>query len=161
MIATNETYVINDISRIFIYTSIWESFATDMKLSSYTALFFSLPILFYCVYCFIAKSLYENEKKIAKILFLSSIILSCIAIAVTYFLILPRVINFFIVDANTFAKPMLKISEYVSTLFCLMLSIITVFHLPLVLIGLVKFKVLSKKALSKNRRIAIVVIFII
>ncbi len=145
----------------FIYTTIWESFATDITLSLYTSLFLSLPILFGCVYRFISKSLYPNEKLMAKILFLSSTILSYIAVAVTYFFILPRAINFFITDTGTYVKPMLKISEYVSTFFHLMLGVAIVFHVPLILISLAKLKVLPKKALSKNRRVAIIAIFIV
>lgn len=146
---------------IFIYTNIWESFLTDLSLACNAAFIVSFPILLFCIYKFVAPSLYKNEKKMLAALLILGIMLAVIAISVLYFLILPRAIEFLVAQSNNISKPMLRISEYVSTFFHLIIGFVIVFQIPLVLFGLVKLGIMSTNFMSKYRKIAIVIIFII
>lgn len=145
----------------FIYTNIWESFLTDLSLSCNAAFIMSFPILLFCIYKFVAPSLYKNEKKMLATLLILGIMLAVIAISVLYFLILPRAVEFLIAQSNSISKPMFRISEYVSTFFHLIIGFVIVFQIPLALFGLAKLGIMSTNFMSKYRKIAIVIIFII
>lgn len=152
---------INISENTFIYTNIWESFLTDLSLACNTAFIISFPILLFCIYRFVAPSLYKNEKKMLAILMILGVILAVIAISVLYFLILPRAVEFLVAQNNNISKPMFRISEYVSTFFHLIIGFVIVFQIPLVLFGLAKLGIISTNFMSKYRKIAIVIIFII
>ena len=145
----------------FIYTNIWESFLTDLSLACNTAFISAFPVLLFCIYKFVAPSLYKNEKKMLTILLVLGIMLAIIAISVLYFLILPRAVEFLIAQSNNISKPMFRISEYVSTFFHLIIGFVIVFQIPLVLFGLAKLGIMSTNFMSKYRKIAIVIIFIV
>jgi len=53
----------NNLNRKIIYTSPAEAFITYLKLSFYSALFFSMPIFISQIYLFLSPALYKNEKK--------------------------------------------------------------------------------------------------
>ena len=152
---------INISENAFIYTNIWESFLTDLSLACNTAFIVSFPILLFCIYKFVAPSLYKNEKKMLATLLVLGIMLAVIAISVLYFLILPHAVEFLVAQSNNISKPMLRISEYVSTFFHLIIGFVIVFQIPLVLFGLAKLGIISTNFMSKYRKIAIVIIFII
>lgn len=147
-------------TNIFIYTSIFESFTTDLMLSIYTALFLSLPIIYVLIYRFISKSLYKKEKRVVLPLFIISFSLVIIAIIINYKILFPRIINFFL-QITTIAKPMLKISDYVITFFSLTTILCLILQFPIILVVLKKFGFINNNILVKNRKIAIVVMFII
>ena len=148
-------------NELFIYTSILESFLADIAVSFYSAFLCSIPMLFLCGYLFFAKSMYPNEKRITKVILISSLILGSLAICFSYYVIFPRAINFLITSSDNISKPLLKIGDYVSTFFHFILGFAIVFQIPLLLFGLAKFGIILPDALKRNRKIAIVIIFII
>ena len=150
-----------NINELFVYASILESFLADITISFYSAFLFSIPMLFLCGYLFFAKSMYPNEKCITKIILISSLILGLIAICFSYYIIFPRAISFLMTNGSDISKPMLKIGDYVSTFFHFIFGFAIVFQMPLMLFGLAKFGIILPDALQRNRKIAIVVIFII
>ena len=151
-----------DIKINFIYTTIIENFNTDITISFYFALLFSLPILLFCIYKFYAKSLFKNEKIFFIKIILISLTMTYLSVLISYFFILPRAINFFIIEnIKDNIKPMLKISDYITTCFHSLFWIIIIFHFPLFLFSLVKFKIIKKNFLSKNRKISLVIIFVV
>ena len=149
------------LAEIFIYTSLFESFVTDIFICCYSSCLLSLPVLAVCVYLFLRKSLFDNEKRILKRLLFCSGLLACFATVTTYYFVFPRAVVFFLDIKDTIAVPMLKISDYVSTFFHIIFGVILVFQLPIVMVGLVRFGVIKPSFLTENRRIAIVVIFIV
>ena len=145
---------------LFVYTSIFESFMADMSLSLYSSIMLSFPILLICIYWFLAKSLYQNEKKTLLCMLFLSLLLSTAAALTVYRFLLPHFIQFFMLDVNN-ASPMLKIGDYVSTFFHLIFIIALIFQFPIILPLLVRFGLIKNNALSKNRKIAILIILII
>lgn len=146
-------------NNIFIYSGIMEAFLSDILLSVYIAFLLSIPILLFCVYKFISPSLYYNEKKTTILFMLFGIMMLVLSFIIMYFLILPRAFIFFI-TYNSIAKPMLKISNYISTFFGFIFAFGISFQLPLILFILIKLKIFSYKTLSKYRKNVIVAIFI-
>ena len=149
-----------NIEQLFIYTSIWENFTADIWLCLYFSLLFALPVLMVLLYRFIAKSLYHDEKVIVRTMFIVSFGLTIIAVSFCYFFLIPKAFEFFL-SMHTIAKPMLKISDYISMIFHIIFGVGLAFQFPLLLILMTKFGLVEKNCLSKNRKIAIIIIFIV
>ncbi len=145
---------------LFVYTSIFDSFAADLLLSFYSAILLSLPIFLICIYWFFKKSLYSFEKKILIILLCFSTILMIISNLIVYYFLLPHFIKFFAFDVNN-ATPMFKINDYIGTFFYLIFSVNLFLQFPIILFILTKFGFLKKNILTKYRKLSIVIIFII
>ena len=154
----NSPISIND---LFIYTNILEAFFSDLTISLYFSIFFSIPIIFFCVYKFISPSLYKNEKNIAIKFIICSILLFYLSSAFMYFIIFPRAIHFLVLQQHYIAKPMLKIGEYIQTFFSFMFVFAISGQTPLVLVILAKLNIISQKSLTKHRKFIIVTIFIL
>ena len=152
---------LNIVNINFIYTSIFESFNTDISLCLYSSFIICFPILLFCIYKFVSPSLYRNEKRVFIKLISFCLILCLLATFFMYKIIFPRALHFFLKNNSTFIEPMLKISEYVYIFFHLIILICIIFQLPIIFYCLVKFNIVNKNFLSKNRRISIVLIFII
>jgi sec-independent protein translocase protein TatC len=151
-----------------IYTSPTEAFTTYLKLSFYSALFFSFPIFFLQLYLFLSPALYKNEKKnILKIFFFITFLFLFGAIFAYYF-ILPLALKFFasfgnqgFADLENFSLQLqIKISEYLSFVLNLIFGFGIAFISPILLLFFLKVGLLSIDDLRKKRRYWIVIIFI-
>ena len=154
----NSSISIND---LFIYTNILEAFFSDLTISLYFSIFFSIPIIFFCIYKFISPSLYKNEKNISIKFIICSILLFYLSSVFMYFIIFPRAIHFFVLQQHYIAKPMLKIGEYIQTFFSFIFVFAISSQTPLVLVVLAKLNIISQKSLTKHRKLIIIAIFIL
>jgi len=158
----------NNQNRRLIYTSPAEAFATYLKLSLSSALFFSAPIFITQIYLFLAPALYKNEKKnVLKIFFFAPFLFLCGAIFAYYF-VLPATLKFFAsfenqgLAASTLPIQLeTKISEYLSFVANLFFAFGVAFQLPILLLFLIRLDFLSVNDLKKRRRYWIVIIFVI
>lgn len=154
-------------NRRLIYTNPTEAFFTYIKLSFYSALFFSFPIFLSQIYFFIAPGLYKNEKKnILLVLFFCPFLFLSGAFLVYYF-ILPLALQFFIgfeIQDSLNSLPIhleTRISEYLNLVIKLLFGFGIAFQLPILLLFFIKVGVLSYDDLKSKRRYWILAIFII
>ncbi len=150
-----------------IYTNLTEAFLTYVKLSLFCSIICTFPFLALQFYLFIAPALYKKEKKfILAILFFCPLLFFLGALMV-YQVILPLAFKFFLGfqslnPQNGFPIELeAKISEYLDLIIQLIFAFGLAFQLPIILIFLVKFGVLSVATLKKNRKYFVVIIFII
>ena len=153
--------------RRLIYTSPGEAFTTYIKLSFYSSIFFSFPFFVFQAYHFLSPGLYKNEKKnILSILLLCPSLFLFGAILAYYF-ILPIALSFFAsfeVHNSLTSLPIqleARISEYLNMVINLILGFGIAFQLPILLIFLIRFGIMSPEDLKSKRRYWIVAIFII
>lgn len=163
-----ENYFIkHNLNREIIYTGLAEAFFTYIKLSFYVALFLSFPVIIWQIYQFIAPGLTTSEKQFVLPLFIIAPILLTIGAVLVYYLVLPTVFDFFLsfekgkTSSNLPIILEARVSEYLSLCLTIMLAFGLAFQLPVILVVLVKLGLSNSKALTKYRRLAIVVIFII
>ncbi|WP_396588425.1 twin-arginine translocase subunit TatC [Bermanella sp. R86510] len=78
-----------------IATGVASPFLVPFKLALFAAVFISIPFILHQVWAFISPGLYQNEKRFAIPLLLSSIILFYTGVAFAYFIVLPIVFGFF------------------------------------------------------------------
>ncbi|TRZ74250.1 MAG: twin-arginine translocase subunit TatC, partial [Deltaproteobacteria bacterium] len=143
-----------------IYTSLPEAFFNYMKISFYASLFLISPYILYQLWKFISPGLYKSEKKYMFPFVISSTILFICGILFGYYLALPPAFSFFVEFSSDFLKPMFSMREYLSLSLKLLLAFGVSFELPVVIFFLARIGVVNSKMLSRNRRYAILIIFI-
>jgi len=144
-----------------IFTNLVEPFVTAVKVSLYTALFASLPIILYQLWKFIAPGLYDNEKKMALPFVVFGTLMFYIGAAFAYFIVFPIGFKVLITFGGDNFTAMLKISEYVSVALKIMIGFGIAFELPVLSYFLAKLSLITDKTLKEFFRYAVVIIFIV
>ena len=144
-----------------IYTSPAGAFFTYMKVALVASLFGTSPISFYQVWAFIAPGLYKEEKRaVLPLAFFSSIFFVAGA-AFCFFTVFPIAFKFFMGFATDTIVPMISVEEYLGFALKLLIAFGVVFEMPLFAYFLSRFGILSPDFMRRQRRYAILFIFII
>jgi len=143
-----------------IYTSLPEAFFNYLKISFFAGLVVASPYILYQIWRFISPGLYSSEKKYVLPFVLSSTFLFAGGVLFGYFIALPPAFRFFLEFSTDFLKPMLTIREYLSLSIKLLLAFGIVFEIPVFIFFLAKIGVVNSKMLAKQRKYAILLIFI-
>ena len=144
-----------------IYTSPAGAFFTYMKVALVASLFGTSPISFYQVWAFIAPGLYKEEKRaVLPLAFFSSIFFVAGA-AFCFFTVFPIAFKFFMGFATDTIVPMISVEEYLGFALKLLIAFGVVFEMPLFAYFLSRFGILSPDFMRRQRRYAILLIFIV
>ncbi len=144
-----------------IYTGLPEAFFTYMKLAFLCGILLASPVILYQFWMFVAPGLYTTEKRmVAPILILSTVFFLGGSFF-GYFVVFPVGFRFFLGFATDSISPLLSMREYLSFASLFLFAFGLVFELPLVLIFLAKLGIVSVEFLQKNRKYAILLIFIV
>lgn len=144
-----------------IYTSPAGAFFTYMKVALVASLFGTSPISFYQVWAFIAPGLYKEEKRaVLPLAFFSSIFFIAGA-AFCFFMVFPIAFKFFMGFATDTIVPMISVEEYLGFALKLLIAFGVVFEMPLFAYFLSRFGILSPDFMRRQRRYAILLIFIV
>ena len=144
-----------------IATDITSTFVAPFKLVFFVTILVLIPFVFLRVYYFLQDALYVKEKKAIFFFLLMSTLLFYLGVLAGYLYILPMVLNFFVGIAPDAVTPMTDIHQYL--IFCIKFFMILglVFQLPLLIVILIYFNVISLETLSNKRAYAIVISFFI
>jgi sec-independent protein translocase protein TatC len=149
----------------FIYTKLTEAFITECKVAIVFGIFFSLPVIFYQIYMFLAPGLYKNERRAVVPYLFFSPLLFLLGLILVYCVVMPISWRFFLsFQDNNVIMPLnleAKISEYIELVTELFLAFGLAFQLPIITNLLVKFQLVSINSLCRARRYVIVLIFIL
>ncbi|MCM8800882.1 MAG: twin-arginine translocase subunit TatC [Candidatus Omnitrophica bacterium] len=143
-----------------VFISPFEAFWIRIKLSFFLGLILSLPFVLFQIWNFIQKGLLPREKRFILPLTISSLFLFYLGGLFAYFLILPVGMKFLLSYGSETLVPMISVSRYLSFLLCLVFSFGLIFELPLVVGFLTSFGILKSDGLKRNRKVAILGIFI-
>ncbi|MGO8815357.1 MAG: twin-arginine translocase subunit TatC [Terriglobia bacterium] len=143
-----------------VYTNPVDPFNLYIKLSIMGGIFLASPFVLYQLWMFISPGLYRNEKKYIWpfVLMTSGLFMSGGFFA--YKLALPKVFRFLLEFASQFT-PMVTINEYWDLAITLVVSVGLVFELPVVILLLSIFGIVTPKFLLKNFRYAVLVTAVI
>lgn len=159
-----------------IFTKITEAFTAYLKLSFIFGLFLSAPFILSQIWLFISPALLKNEKRPIFWLSISAFILFILGSIFAYFVIIPITFDFFTgfqkiaENSNSEITSMLskisivmepKISDYISIVQSFLIAFGIAFQLPIFLIAMVKFGLISVESLKNNRKYAFLFAFII
>ncbi|TMK84641.1 MAG: twin-arginine translocase subunit TatC [Actinobacteria bacterium] len=147
-------------SKIQVYVGgIATGFILRMKTSAFAGLIFALPIILYQLWRFVTPGLEPRERKFAIPFVVSAVGLFVLGGYIA-FLILPLGIHWLLGFVAP-AQPLIQLTEYMSFVFLLILAFGISFEFPLLLVSLAGVGILSSRQLSKARRAAILIAFII
>jgi len=143
-----------------IFTSVAEAFFTYMKVAFIAGLILASPFVLYQIWAFVAPGLYRNEKRYAvPFVFLGSLFFA-MGILFGYFVAIPFGFKFLLGYATDFIKPMPSMKEYLSFSIKFLLAFGLVFEFPVVLLLLARMGVIDAKTLARQRKYAILLIFV-
>lgn len=137
-----------------------EAFIEYCKLAFFIGLFFASPVVLYQLWAFVSAGLREGERRTVLFALPFSVTLFLAGAAFSFFFVIPWALRFLIDFAGPNVYPILSISRYLSFVIMLLVSFGIVFELPVAVMILSKIGIISPSFLSRNRKFAVVVIFI-
>lgn len=144
-----------------IATDVTSPFLTPFKLTLYTAVFISIPVILYQVWAFVAPALYRREKRLALPLFVSSVVLFYAGMAFAYFVVFPLVFGFFTSVAPESVAVMTDIHSYLEFVIKLFFAFGLAFEIPVATVIMVAAGVISPRSLAHKRPYVIVGCFVL
>lgn len=137
-----------------------EGFFTELKLSLMAAVFFGMPYILYQLWKFVAPGLYAHEKKYMFSFVLVSSLLFFLGAGFAYYIVFPFGFKFFLNYAKGDVIASLSLQWYLSFVVRLILGFGIIFELPVFVLFLSKMGLITADFMRKNRRYAIVILFI-
>jgi len=131
-------------------------FLTPFKLALLLALILAIPVVLYQLWAFVAPALYREEKKLARPLLYTSVVLFYTGCAFAYFVVFPLVFGFFTRVAPEGVTVMTDISKYLDFVITLFLAFGITFEVPIATIILVATGMTTIDQLKKMRAYVLV-----
>lgn len=144
-----------------IYTKIMEPIIIKLEMALFMGMVIALPFVFYFVWSFISPGLYANEKKAILPLVYGATFCFFIGASIAYFVIIPFMLSFIKSFMTPDVEPLITIGNFIGNLLKFTVLFGVLFELPLVSFVLAKIGILKHTWMSKYRKYAIIVIFII
>jgi sec-independent protein translocase protein TatC len=141
---------------------ITDSITVSFSLAFYAGIVLSFPLLLYFLAEFVLPALTAVEKKFLLPAILVSFGLFLLGVLVCYFWLLPKTILFFFRDTQSLGwAPTWTVQQYYSFVTRFTMGFGLSFELPVVVLALVKFGLVTYKFMARTRPYAVVVIFIL
>ena len=152
-------------NRRLIYTALYETFFTYVKVGMFGALCLAFPFIAAQVWMFVAPGLYRQERRAFLPFLAATPIMFLIGAGFVYYLMMPVAIRFFLGFETPGGEGTLpieleaKVAEYLSFVMALILAFGLCFQLPVLLTLMGRVGLVSSDQLKKGRRYAVVGIF--
>ena len=137
-----------------------EVFFTYMEIALYAGILFTLPVLLYEVWAFVAPALWPEERRAVLVILPTAVILFYVGLIFAYYLVIPAAVIFFMGFATQTLQPMFSLESYLSFILALTLPFGFIFELPLIVVFLAKIGLVTGDFLKGKRKILIVIAFI-
>jgi len=137
-----------------------EAFSNRLRISLIAGLVFSLPVIFYQLWRFVAPGLYVNERKYIVPFVLAFAFFFFAGAVFGYKFIFPTTLAFFASFSGTEVPALVSQASYLSFAFWMFVAFGVVFETPLVIVLLARFGIVDARALARRRKVALLVAFI-
>jgi sec-independent protein translocase protein TatC len=156
-------YLIDHVLKIKpIFTTPTEAFWTYMKVAMILGLFIAMPVLLWNVWGFVAPGLHKHERKYAAPFVIIGSLLFLMGGAFALLVVVPFAVQFLVnFGLQQGLQAMLSISSSIDFILKFTLAFGLVFELPVVLTLLSMLGIVTPQFLSKNRKYAILINFVI
>jgi len=145
----------------FIFLAPTEVFTAYLRISTLAGFIISLPFILFQLGLFLKPAISPDKRKTISAWLAMSLLLSISGIVFSYFLALPFALKFLVNFARGAAVPMMSIGRYFSFAAALLLIGAAVFQIPVIMGLLSNIGVSNAQFFNRNRKYAIVGIFII
>jgi sec-independent protein translocase protein TatC len=147
--------------RRLVYTHPVDVFSIIMQTAIIVGVVLALPVIIYQVWAFLSPALYRKEKRIAIPVILGAVGLFVAGAALAWYFVLPMTLQFLsALGADTFDQ-MITVSEYFGFVTSMVLAMGAVFELPIAILLLSAFGLVTPKFLAKYRRHAILASYLV
>lgn len=144
-----------------IATGVLSPFLTPFKMVFILGLIISMPFILYQIWAFIAPGLYKNEKRIARPLLFSSIVLFYLGCLFAYFVIFPILFQFIPAISPVGVNYMPDINSYLDIVVRLFFAFGLAFEVPIAVILMILLGVTTPEKLANSRPYVIVGVFVV
>ena len=151
-----------------LYFAPLEFFFTRVRLAALGAVAIAFPVVAYEIYKFVAPGLYKRERAAALPFLAAMPILFTTGAALVYFVLMPFVMRFAVGmeqdagEGSGVSRELLtRVGDYLSLMTTLIMAFGFAFQLPVFLTLLARAGLMTSGFLTRNRKVAIVVIFIV
>jgi len=138
-----------------IATQVASPFLTPFKMAMVGAIFLAMP------WAFIAPGLYQQEKRFAIPMLISSIILFYAGVAFAYFVVFPLMFGFFTAVAPEGVEVMTDINSYLNFVIALFFAFGMAFEVPIATVLVVWAGITTPEALGKKRAYVLIGAFVL
>jgi sec-independent protein translocase protein TatC len=148
--------------RVMRALGITDSIVISFHLAFYAGIVLSFPLLLYFLAEFVLPALTAVEKRFLLPAIFVSFALFLLGVLVCYFWLLPKTILFFFRDTQSLGwAPTWTVQQYYSFATRFTIGFGLAFELPVVVLALVRFGLITYKFMARTRPYAIVLIFIL
>ncbi|MGH8749552.1 MAG: twin-arginine translocase subunit TatC [Burkholderiales bacterium] len=144
-----------------IATGVITPFMVPVKVTALVAFMAALPYVLFQAWAFVAPGLYEHEKRLVLPVIVASTVLFLTGVAFCYYFVFGRVFTFINHFAPKSITPAPDIEAYFSFVITMFLAFGATFEIPIVVMLLVRFGVVSVDKLKDARPYVVVGAFIV
>jgi sec-independent protein translocase protein TatC len=145
-----------------IGTSVTEAFFVEIKVALAAGVLFSCPVIFYQIWRFVAPGLSGLERKLVVPFVLCATFFFIAGAAFCYRFVLPVAFKYFIEQYESMGvSPAIRIGEYFTFFFRMILAFSVTFELPVFTFFLVRVGIWDYRFMLRSFRYALVIIFLI
>lgn len=135
-----------------VYTKLTEAFISYIKLSLLVGITVSFPVLLYQAWMFISPGLLDNERRIARQIVLWATLLFAAGALFSFFIVLPRILIFFMSYAGENLQPMPKLGLYLTFVARMVLAFAIAFEIPFLMVMTIKTGLVSREHFKAKRK---------
>lgn len=145
----------------FVFIAPAELLLSYVKIAVISGFVVSAPFLALQIWIFVSPGLKKNEKRtIATSLFVGGIFF-IVGVVFAFLVVLPIMLQFFMGFQIEEIQEMISFSNYLGFVINTLLSFGIVFELPIIMVILTRFHIISVSFIKKNRKYTILIIFIV
>jgi sec-independent protein translocase protein TatC len=144
-----------------VFTALPEAFFIYLKVSLIAGIVLASPMIFYQLWMFVAPGLYQKEKRLVLPFVVISSLLFAGGALFGYYVVFPTAFRFLVGFSTENIRALPALQQYLTLCLKLLLGFGLIFEFPVLAYFLGRVGIINSRMMAKNRRIAILLIFVV